>query len=738
MAPRDRAEAPGANDADGASAPDREEPGPELVELAQAYGVAVEYWAQDGSHKRVSAATLRAVLGALGVRTATPKDLWDGLMNRRLAQWRRMLPPVFVARSGRGDQCWVHVPHGQPVRMWVDLEQGGEAWFLHQVDRWVEPRHVDGHLVGEATFAIPPDLPLGWHTLWARSEGDDGVVRESSCPLVVTPDRLASAALAPGRQWGMMTQVYAMRSRQSWGAGDLADLAMLATWSARTGGADFVLVNPLHAASPMPPMEPSPYLPVTRRFANPIYLRPESITEYDDLPQDDKDHIEALAAPVRSLDLTADLIDRDLIWAAKSAALEIIFAAPRAPERQARFAAFVAREGTGLEDFATWCALVEEHGSDEAAWPAGLTDPGSVRVAEERVRLSSRVRWHEWLQWQLDEELLATQEAAVAAGMRSGIVHDLAVGVHPLGSDTWALRDVLARGVSVGAPPDMYNQLGQNWSQPPWRPDDLAEAGFGPWRDLLRTILRHSGGIRVDHVLGLFRLWWVPDGMPASEGTYVQCDHDALVGILALEVQRAGAWVVGEDLGTVEPWVQEYLLARGILGTTILWFERDRTVTPEMPLNPELWRPNCLATVTVHDLPPTAAYLAGEHVRIRDELGLLTRPADEERADSDVVVQQWRELCIEHGWLARDGTDDDLIVALHRALRASPSVLLGLALTDAVGDRVAQNQPGTYKEYPNWRIPLTDGQGRAVLLEDLASQPLLSRLVEAVAPGREG
>lgn len=730
MAPRDRAEAPGANDADGASAPDREEPGPELVELAQAYGVAVEYWAQDGSHKRVSAATLRAVLGALGVRTATPKDLWDGLMNRRLAQWRRMLPPVFVARSGRGDQCWVHVPHGQPVRMWVDLEQGGEAWFLHQVDRWVEPRHVDGHLVGEATFAIPPDLPLGWHTLWARSEGDDGVVRESSCPLVVTPDRLASAALAPGRQWGMMTQVYAMRSRQSWGAGDLADLAMLATWSARTGGADFVLVNPLHAASPMPPMEPSPYLPVTRRFANPIYLRPESITEYDDLPQDDKDHIEALAAPVRSLDLTADLIDRDLIWAAKSAALEIIFAAPRAPERQARFAAFVAREGTGLEDFATWCALVEEHGSDEAAWPAGLTDPGSVRVAEERVRLSSRVRWHEWLQWQLDEELLATQEAAVAAGMRSGIVHDLAVGVHPLGSDTWALRDVLARGVSVGAPPDMYNQLGQNWSQPPWRPDGLAEAAFLPYRDMLRTILRHAGGIRVDHVLGLFRLWMIPEGMKPYQGTFVRFDHEALIGILVLEAQRAGAFVVGEDLGTVEDWIQDYLLQRGVMGTSILWFERH----PNGDIRrPHEWRQHVLASVTVHDLPPTAGYLAGEHVRIRSELGLLAHGEDAERASLEEELGLWRSRLREYGMLgADDETEHGLLVALHRYLGVSPAVMLGLSLPDVTGDRRAQNQPGTDQEYPNWRVPLCDHEGQAVLIDDLPGIPLVQELVAAI------
>jgi 4-alpha-glucanotransferase len=709
-----------------------EEPSPELVELARAYGVAVEYWDQSGNYHRVGAATIRAVLTALEVDVSSPDAVWNGLYARRNAAWRRMLPPVFVTRAGSDNQCWVHIPHGDGVRAWVDLEGGGDAWFLDQVDRWVEPRHVDGVLIGEATFRIPWDLPLGWHTLWARSEGADGVVRESSCPLVVTPARLEPPALAAGRQWGFMTQVYAMRSEGSWGIGDLVDLADLAAWSGHAEGADFVLVNPLHAASPAPPMEPSPYLPVTRRFANPIYLRVEAIEEYAGLSMDDRARIEALSIPVRALSTSPDLIDRDAIWAAKSKALRIVFGAPLTPGRAARFEAYVEREGQGLVDFATWCALVVEHGADPDVWPTALQDAASPEVAAERERLAEEVRWHSWLQWQLDEQLTRAQQAAVDAGMRSGIVHDLAVGVHPAGSDAWALRPVLAQGVSVGAPPDMYNQLGQDWSQPPWRPDALAEAAFLPYRDMLRTILRHAGGIRVDHVLGLFRLWWIPDGMPAYSGTYVTADHEALVGILALESQRAGAWLVGEDLGTVEQWVQDYLLSRGVLGTTIMWFERDYDQHPDVPLQPEQWRGNCLASVTVHDLPPTAGYLAGEHVRIRGELGLLTRSAEEELAESNAQIAEWRAMCVDRGWMPADGTDEDLIVALHRVVAASPSILVGVALTDAVGDRRAQNQPGTDKEYPNWRVPLTDATGRAVLIEDLPSLPLLRRLVEAV------
>ena len=228
-----------------------------------------------------------------------------------------------------------------------------------------------------------------------------------------------------------------------------------------------------------------------------------------------------------------------------------------------------------------------------------------------------------WMQWLVDEQMAVTQGAARDAGMAIGVMHDLAVGVHPEGSDAWALQDVLAPGVGVGAPPDMYNQMGQNWSQPPWRPDALAEAAFVPYRDMLRTVLAHAGGLRIDHVLGLFRLWWVPQDFPAYAGTFVRFDYDAMLSILMLEAHRAGALVVGEDLGTVEPWVQEVLADRGILGTSILWFE---TVEGGVIKDPFDWRRDVLASVTVHDLPPTAGYLRDEHVRIRAELGLLDDP----------------------------------------------------------------------------------------------------------------
>ena len=566
----------------------------ELGRLADAYGVATEYWDQAGNLVRVGAATVEAVLRALGQDVSSSAGIQAALEAIRLRDWRRMLPPVYVIRQGEDRRLWVHVPHGHPVHVWVDAEDGARI-DLDQMDWWVAPVEVDGSLVGEASFRVPGDLPLGWHTIHARSD-----VQEATTPLVVAPDRLDPAAIAGDRQWGFMTQVYAMRSSSSWGMGDLHDLSALSSWSGSELGAGFVLINPLHAASPVPPMSPSPYLPVTRRFANPMYLHVEDVPEFAALNPVVAARLEQLAEQLRHLNRTADLLDRDVVWGAKRVALEAVHQVGLSDDRRAEFDAYCAAEGTGLLDFATWCAMSDVHGALPDEWPAELSHPANPEVAAFRAEHAGLVDFHLWAQWLVDQQMGATQRAARESGMPIGIMHDLAVGVHPEGSDAWALQDVLARGVSVGAPPDMYNQMGQDWSQPPWRPDALAEAAFGPYRDMLRTVLSHAGGLRIDHVLGLFRLWWVPQGFPAYAGTFVRFDYDAMLSILMLEAHRAGALVVGEDLGTVEPWVQVALAERGILGTSILWFE---TVDGGLK-DPDDWRRDVLASVTVHDLPP--------------------------------------------------------------------------------------------------------------------------------------
>ena len=539
-----------------------------------------------------------------------------------------------------------------------------------------------------------------------------------------------AAALAPvpeSRSWGFSVQLYSVRSRQSWGHGDLGDLADLATWSGTDLGADFLLINPLHAVEPLPPLSASPYLPMTRRFTSPLYLRVEDIPEYGTLTAGDRVRIDSLAAPLRTRNSSSELLARDEVWRAKRAALEIIYRQPLTATRQAQFDRYQASEGRALADWALWCALAERHGPDWRGWPARLRAPRSAAVAAERDRLAAQARFHAWLQWLADAQLAAAQRAARAAGMHTGIIRDLAVGCHPGGADAWAWQDVLVTGMSVGAPPDEFNQRGQDWNQPPWHPQRLAAQGYAPLAGLIGAGLRHAGGLRVDHVMGLLRLWWVPEGMRPGQGTYVRYDHQAMVGVLTGQAAGAGALAIGEDLGTVDPWIRGYLASQQVLGTSMLWFERD----PDgKPLPPGQWRRNCLAMVGTHDVPPVAAFVTGEQVELRSRLGLLTRSYQAERAEAERAVAAWQDALAAQGLLtAGRPSPAEFTQACYAFLARTPALLLGVSLADAVGDRRPQNMPGTTTEYPNWRIPLCDGEGRAVSLDDLAD----SRDVRAVA-----
>ena len=707
------------------SASDQSDVLPEpLLALASRYGVVPDFWDFDGGHRYVPSSTVVAVLAALGVDASGPERVQVALEHAEDEPWRRMLPPVVVTRAGAAAQVPVHLADGEPLRAWLELdpEAGGGRRRLEQVDVYVPPRTVDGRVVGRATVEIPHDVSLGWHTLVAESSGTT-----ARCTVVVTPGRLElPAGLESRRAWGFMAQLYSVRSQQSWGIGDLADLREIAWLAARRCGADFVLINPLHAGEPIVPITPSPYLPSTRRFVSPLYLRVEDIPETGYLPVAERSLVEWQAEVARPLSTDPGPIDRDAVWSAKKVALEVVFAAPRSAARQAVFLAFRAHQGQGLEDFATWCALAEHY--EGRPWPAEADDRGSELVRRMRTGLAERITFHCWLQWVADEQLAAAQRAALDGGMRIGIMHDLAVGVHPEGADAWAMRDVLAQKVSVGAPPDMYNQQGQDWSQPPWRPDALARAAYLPYRDMLRTALRHAGALRIDHVIGLFRLWWIPEGSGAGGGAYVRYDHEALVGILCLEAQRAGAVVIGEDLGVFEPWVRDYLTDRGILGTSVLWFEREN----DAPIPPESYRSLALATVTTHDLPPTAGYLAGEHVDLRDRLGLLTEQVEHVRAAAAAERAQMLDVLAQRGFVGADPSERQLVEALHRLVLASPAVLFGVSLADAVGERRAQNQPGTDQEYPNWKVPLADSGQRLVLVDDLFDNPRLRSLVAAL------
>ncbi|MCP2341887.1 4-alpha-glucanotransferase [Actinomadura rupiterrae] len=646
----------------------------DLRALARAHGVSTDYFDWRGRPAVVSPETLRAVLTSLGADVSTSASIRDEL--ERAATPRR-LPPVVVTRPGR------------------PLGKDGTVVL------------ADGRVLDLPT---DEELPLGWHELSV-----DG----AEAALLVAPERLGTGPAA----WGVTAQLYSVRSRASWGMGDLRDLADLAAWGGRQG-AGFVLINPLHATEPVPPVGPSPYSPMSRRFASPLYLRVEDVPEYASLAADERDRVDRLSAPLRARNATLDALDRDAVWTAKLEALEILYNA-RAHEPDE----FRAREGAPLTAFATWCALCEEQGPDWREWPAELRDAEGPAMRAAAYRLADRVNFHAWLQWQLDRQLGAAQAAARGAGMPVGIVHDLAVGVHPAGADAWMYRPLFAPGMSVGAPPDEFNQLGQDWGQPPWHPGRLAEAAYLPFRGMVAAALRHGGGLRLDHAMQVSRLWWVPDGASPADGAYVAADRDAMLSALTWEAARTGGVVVGEDLGTVEPGLREDLAARGVYGTSLLWFERDGNGRPKPPGE---WRELSLATVGTHDMPPITGMLHGDHIDLRDRLGLLTRPRAVEDAEHRRDLGEWLDLLAAEGLLATppatvlaaldDGStahDAEVVQALHAFLRRTPARLAGLALTDLVGERRTQNQPGTTDEYPNWRVPLADAATHPVLLDDL-------------------
>lgn len=716
-------DAGGAGGAEGAGDDD-------LARLAALHGVATSYSPSPGRTVAASPGAVVAALAALDVDASTPEAVRAALAARESALRERLLPPTLVHWTDAGPpEALTALPPG--TRLTVETEQGGTR---------------------SGTDGLPP----GVHRLTATAP--DG--QRAEAHLIVAPPRLPPP---PGRTYGLLVQLYSLLSHRSWGMGDLGDLAELSGWAGRTLGAGFVQVNPLHAAvpgDPDRPTDPSPYRPSSRRFPDPVHLRIEDVPEYAYVTGDaDRARLHTLgerAARLRAEVLgEGALIDRDAVWDLKREALEILHRVPLGPGRAAAHAAFLAREGRALTDHATWCALAEAHGSDWSRWPEGLRDPRSPQTARARAELADRVDFHSRLAWLTDEQLTAAQRAAREAGMPLGIVHDLAVGVHPGGADAWAQQDVFAAGMSVGAPPDAFNAHGQDWGLPPWRPDRLAACGHAPFRRLLRALFRSAGALRIDHVMGLFRLWWVPRGRPPTEGTYVRHDAEAMLAVLVLEAARAGAVVIGEDLGTVEPGVRETLDRRGVLGTSVLWFERDWDGDGR-PLPPARWRADCLATATTHDLPSTAARLTGEHVALRHRLGLLTRPLEEERAEAAADVDEWLALLGELGLLpgaAGDGagaTDGAVgatwspggearveagIQAVHRFLLRTPARMVGLWLPDAVGDRRPQNLPGTSAEYPNWRLPVADAEGRPVTLEDLAASPRLRALADVLRAG---
>ncbi|GAA0897227.1 4-alpha-glucanotransferase [Pseudonocardia zijingensis] len=646
----------------------------ELSELAAAHGVATSYRDGDRRPVQVDPDVVVRVLGLLDVDAGSPEARRAALAAARERAAAGRLPGTIAVRTD----------HSRPLpEPGVLVDAGG----------------------GRREFTeVPAGLEPGWYRLELPSQ---------EVVVVVAPPALPR----PERGWGWMLQLYALRSADSWGIGDLGDLRAFTSWTGAEHGAGAVLLNPLHAITPVPPVQPSPYTPSSRRFGTPMALRISDLTAYARADGTSRAEVDALRP-----DLTGGRIEHDRVWAAKRSALELLWRAegrPRPPGIEA-----------DLEEFAMYCALAERYGARWSRWPEGLRRPDGPDVAAAKAQLAPRIAFHAWVQLQVQDQLAAVRDAARAVGVR--VVHDLAVGCDPEGADGWALQDVLAQGVRVGAPPDAFSQQGQDWGLPPWRPDRLDATGYAAYRDLLRALLRQADGLRIDHVAGLWRLWWVPPGESPDRGTYVHYDSEVMLAVLTLEAHRAGALVIGEDLGTVEPEVTEGLAERNVLGSSVLWFTRDLDAPGEPLLAPQDWPEQSVATVSTHDLPTATGFLRGEHVRVRAELGLLDDvPAEEEKAarERQELVDHLRAQGLVDG---PDPGEDQIVVALHALLARSRSRLVLVSPYDVVGEVRQPNLPGTVDEYPNWRLPLP------VTLEELRDDPRVRVVVDQLRLHRGG
>ncbi|HEY8863247.1 MAG TPA: 4-alpha-glucanotransferase [Candidatus Dormibacteraeota bacterium] len=485
----------------------------------------------------------------------------------------------------------------------------------------------------------------------------------------------------PERTWGWAIQLYALRSRDSWGIGDLGDLRRFARWSKKRG-ASLILLNPLGAQTPTLPYEPSPYYASSRRFRNVLYLRIEDVEGAEKCQEE----LQPLRATATALNQQR-LIDYDQVFQLKSTALEAIFQV--APEPRG-LAVWVKKQGQALRDFATFNALAEEYGPAWRSWPDYLRNPNTDGLEPSRRRLADRIAFHEWLQFHLDRQL-------ARASKEIGLVTDVPVGFASDGFDAWRWQDLLAPGIRVGAPPDEFFRDGQDWGLPAFNPWKLSAARWAPFVDAIRSAGTHAAGVRLDHVMGLFRLFWIPDGMTAAQGAYVRYPAATLLALLANESRRARAFVIGEDLGLVQPAVRRHLRRRGSLSYRLLWFEGSE---------PRLWPRDAVAAVGTHDLPTVAGIWTQsepEHRlhHLREKLVNMTRLPDA-TAPVDVAVAAYTELA-----------------------RGRPRIVLA-SLEDALGVPERPNVPGTTTEFPNWRLALP------AFIEEIETAEGVNRIAEAM------
>lgn len=732
--------------------------------LAAYAGIVPGYEAMGGEQRRTSDAARAGILRALALPAGDAREARATLRALLDEDRARLLTPSRVAVAGAEARAVRARVAGGGCRdaewaLTLELEDG----TTHEAAGRAPVESRDPR-AGVAALELPVDPPFGYHALRLRLTGA-GLDREDVQRLIVVPPRcLAPERLLGGeRAAGVTASLYTVRTRRNWGAGDLTDLGALVDFAADRGGA-FVGVNPLHALRTSG-LEPSPYGPVSRVFRHLLYLDVDAVPELEgDAAARALRADPALADALGRL-RAADRVDHAAVLAAKRPVLEALHRAfrrlPAGHARRLAYDAYAAEQGDALDHYATFQALDEHFRALGSGWwpewPAELRDAEGAAVRAFAAEHAEAIDFHRWAQFELDAQLGAAAARAGARGLPVGLYQDLAVGASPAGGDVWADQALFARGASLGAPPDALGPDGQNWGLPPMNPRRLADDGYAAWTRLVRSAMRHAGALRIDHAIGLFRQFWIPEGSTGRDGAYVRMPADDLLGILALESVRAnggrGALVVGEDLGTVPPEVAPGLARWGVLSSEVLYFERGDggSFTP-----PRTYARMALATVNTHDLATLSGWWVGRDVVLRRELGLIEtdEDADAQRADRAGERAQLVRLLVAEGVLdpaavrgARPDTPgdalpdaleadalDDLVLrsAVHAALRRAPSWLVGLALEDLLGEVEPVNLPGVGPDrFPSWTrrlgVPLEDAARDAAVARAFGAERVWER-----------
>lgn len=718
-----------------------------LARLAAVCGIATDYHDIWGKHHFTLPDTERALLAAMHVPLDGDLDALAEEIETR--DWRRPLPPVLVVRIGATSPCapvTVAAADAQQSWRWTLTLENGE-----RTDGQFRPgdlEQIAERRIGEQVFLrfalpLPAAQTTGYHQLELLPDASEDARPEcmtliSAPPVCYQPD----AVSGEGRVWGLALQLYGVRSRHNWGVGDFTDLRAL-TDLAVDVGAGIVGVNPLHALFPDNPQQCSPYSPSSRLFLNTLYIDVDAVADCRESRA-----VQALvSAPSFRARLhrlrESEMVEYREVAAAKMEALELAYQhfrdhhLNRETERARSFSHFRATQGVALEKHALFEALQEHFHEQDAsiwgwpAWPENYRDPAAAAVQKFTADNGERIEFYLYLQWLADQQLAAVGRRSLQRGLNVGLYLDLALGVNPGGAEAWANQDVYALAAHAGAPPDDYNLYGQDWGLPPFIPLRLREMAYAPFVATLRANMRHSDALRIDHVMSLMRLYWVPAGEPAGAGAYVSYPRDDLLGILALESQRNRCMVIGEDLGTVPDGLRPALAELGVLSYHPFFFERSSDGSFKPPAD---YARQALVAVSTHDLPTLRGFWKGSDLDMRAALDLF--PTQEIRENLVVARAQDRAhllLALQRMSLLPEGISvalpditPSLAVAVHSYLARTPAQVMAIQPEDVFGVLEQVNLPGSNHEYPNWqrKLPLD--------IEDWRADERLRTLTEAI------